>query len=259
MPCSQPNPPQVDRLQPRALIVDSISTVFLRGLDSTAGGTTQALTRPTKPKQPSLPPAPSCAGAVAAQPEPGRACGAAPQVRECAVALQSTAKDRGMALFLSAHVTKDAEIAGPKALEHMVDCTLYLAADSRQEIRMLRGLKNRNGATNEARRPRGVFVHSRRRCRFRHRFASLRGVRLQVGMFEMTAKGLTPLIEASDLFQRNRVDSSEAGLHGASAFTVSMVRQPRRCPRQRRTDHGAGSREAPQPAALSRCRTRHKP
>ena len=158
MPCSQPNPPQVDRLQPRALIVDSISTVFLRGLDSTAGGTTQALTRPTS--SPSLrpaPPAPACAGAVAAQPEPGRACGAAPQVRECAVALQSTAKDRGMALFLSAHVTKDAEIAGPKALEHMVDCTLYLAADSRQEIRMLRGLKNRNGATNEARRPRGAL------------------------------------------------------------------------------------------------------
>ena len=73
------------------------------------------------------------------------------QVRECATALLHTAKREGVPMFLVGHVTKSGDIAGPRVLEHIVDCVLYLEGEKTQAFRLLRGIKNRYGATDEAR------------------------------------------------------------------------------------------------------------
>jgi DNA repair protein RadA/Sms len=75
------------------------------------------------------------------------------QVRECAARLTRLAKQLNIATFLVGHVTKDGAIAGPKVLEHMVDTVLYLEGERFHAYRLLRGVKNRFGATNEV----GVF------------------------------------------------------------------------------------------------------
>src|SRR6266436_4404411 len=98
-------------LRPRALIVDSIQTVFLPGLESTPGSVSQ--------------------------------------VRECAARLMLLAKGRGMAAFLVGHVTKDGAIAGPRVLEHLVDTVLYFEGEQHHAYRILRAVKNRFGSTNE--------------------------------------------------------------------------------------------------------------
>jgi len=102
---------QVQALKPDLLIVDSIQTVYLPDLNSTAGSVSQ--------------------------------------VRECANQLRELAKTSGMAVFLVGHVTKEGVIAGPRVLEHIVDTVLYLEGDRFQAYRLLRSVKNRFGATAE--------------------------------------------------------------------------------------------------------------
>ncbi|MBI5879194.1 MAG: DNA repair protein RadA [Chloroflexi bacterium] len=102
---------ELDTLQPKAVIIDSIQTVFLEELVSSAGSVTQ--------------------------------------VRECASRMQHVAKAAGTPIFLVGHVTKAGAIAGPRVLEHIVDVVLYLEGDRFHSFRLLRSTKNRFGATNE--------------------------------------------------------------------------------------------------------------
>ncbi len=102
---------QARHLDPTVLVVDSIQTMYLSSLQSTAGSVTQ--------------------------------------VRECANRLREMAKTTGMAVFLIGHVTKEGMIAGPRVLEHIVDTVLYLEGDRYQSYRLLRSVKNRFGATSE--------------------------------------------------------------------------------------------------------------
>lgn len=104
--------------------------------------------------------------------------GSVTQIRECAAILTKFGKDRGMPVFLIGHVTKDGAIAGPKILEHIVDTVLYFEGDVNSNFRILRVFKNRFGATGE------------------------------VAVFQMTDKGLSPVLNPSDLFiSRNRSES----------------------------------------------------
>ena len=105
----------VEREQPDILIVDSIQTLYNEDLDSPAGGVGQ--------------------------------------VKDCTMALMHLAKGQGTTVFVIGHVNKDGAIAGPKVLEHMVDCVLYFEGDQHMSYRILRAAKNRFGATNEI----GVF------------------------------------------------------------------------------------------------------
>ncbi|HEX8990200.1 MAG TPA: DNA repair protein RadA [Anaerolineales bacterium] len=101
----------VQDVKPELLIVDSIQTVYLSELDSSAGSVTQ--------------------------------------VRECASHLRELAKSSGISVFMIGHVTKEGAIAGPRVLEHIVDTVLYLEGDRFQAYRLLRSVKNRFGATSE--------------------------------------------------------------------------------------------------------------
>jgi DNA repair protein RadA/Sms len=101
----------VDRVDPVAVIVDSIQTVVSDELTSAAGSISQ--------------------------------------VRQAAAQLQYWAKAEGVAVFLVGHVTKEGSIAGPKVLEHIVDTVLYLEGDPYHTYRLLRSVKNRFGATSE--------------------------------------------------------------------------------------------------------------
>jgi DNA repair protein RadA/Sms len=96
--------------------------------------------------------------------------GSVGQVRECAAALAELAKRRGTALLLVGHVTKDGSLAGPRVLEHLVDCVLRFDGERERTYRTLRALKNRFGATSE------------------------------VGVFEMRAGGLTEVADPSARF-----------------------------------------------------------
>jgi DNA repair protein RadA/Sms len=80
--------------------------------------------------------------------------GSVTQVRESAARLMRLAKEIGVPIFLVGHVTKDGTIAGPRVLEHIVDTVLYLEGDRRQELRILRAMKNRFGSAEEI----GVFA-----------------------------------------------------------------------------------------------------
>jgi len=101
----------LERLKPRAAIIDSIQTVYLEELTSAAGSVSQ--------------------------------------VRDCATALLRVAKSSQMPIFLVGHVTKEGAIAGPRVLEHIVDTVLYLEGERFQSYRLLRSVKNRYGSTNE--------------------------------------------------------------------------------------------------------------
>lgn len=81
------------------------------------------------------------------------ASGSVPQVRETTNALMRLAKTMGISMFIVGHVTKDGALAGPRVLEHMVDCVLYFEGDRQLSFRILRAVKNRFGSTNEI----GVF------------------------------------------------------------------------------------------------------
>jgi DNA repair protein RadA/Sms len=102
---------EIKELRPRAAIIDSIQTVFLEELESSAGSVSQ--------------------------------------VRECASRLQQVSKGQGIPIFIVGHVTKTGAIAGPRVLEHIVDVVLYLEGDRFHTFRLLRSTKNRFGATNE--------------------------------------------------------------------------------------------------------------
>jgi DNA repair protein RadA/Sms len=104
--------------------------------------------------------------------EIGSAPGSVAQVREAAARLLRVAKPSGVATFLVGHVTKDGSVAGPRALEHLVDCVLQFEGDRYHAHRILRATKNRFGSTNE------------------------------LAVFEMTATGLRGVPEPSALFGR---------------------------------------------------------
>ncbi len=109
--------------------------------------------------------------------------GSVSQIRECAAILTKFGKDRGMPVFIIGHVTKDGAIAGPKILEHIVDTVLYFEGELSSNFRILRVFKNRFGATGE------------------------------VAVFQMTDKGLSPVMNPSDLFiGRNRSDAAGVGV-----------------------------------------------
>ena len=127
---------QVDATQPEVLAIDSIQTLV----------------------DPDLPGAP---GSVA-------------QVRECAHRLVRLAKERNLAVVLVGHVTKDGNLAGPRALEHVVDTVLQFEGDRHHALRMLHALKHRFGATNE------------------------------LGLFEMGEAGLVDVPDPSALFLADR-------------------------------------------------------
>ncbi len=98
-------------LQPELLVVDSIQTVYIPEMDSSAGSVSQ--------------------------------------VRECSSRLRDLAKASAISVFVIGHVTKEGVIAGPRVLEHIVDTVLYLEGDRFQAYRLLRSVKNRFGATSE--------------------------------------------------------------------------------------------------------------
>ena len=104
--------------------------------------------------------------------EIGSAPGSVAQVREAAARLLRVAKQSHVATFLVGHVTKDGTVAGPRVLEHLVDCVLQFEGDRYQAHRVLRATKNRFGSTNE------------------------------LGVFEMTGTGLVGVPEPSELFGR---------------------------------------------------------
>src|SRR6266849_3512841 len=127
---------EVERLKPAAIIVDSIQTVFSALIESAPGSVSQ--------------------------------------VREVAHQFLLLAKNRTIPVFLIGHITKDGAIAGPKALEHIVDTVLYFEGERHHNHRIIRAVKNRFGAANE------------------------------VGVFEMTGRGLVPVLNPSGLFLNER-------------------------------------------------------
>lgn len=123
-------------IKPAVVIIDSIQTIFSDSLTASPGTVTQ--------------------------------------IRECTARLMRLAKSAGCSILLVGHVTKDGGLAGPKALEHMVDCVLYFEGDRHHVFRLLRCVKNRFGSTNE------------------------------IGVFLMTATGLEVVNNPSQLFLSQR-------------------------------------------------------
>ena len=125
-----------ERLKPDVLIVDSVQTLYTEEKAATAGSITQ--------------------------------------VRDCTMRLLQYSKSGGVTVFLVGHVNKEGAIAGPKVLEHMVDCVLYFEGESHTSYRLLRAAKNRFGSTNE------------------------------IGVFEMMDKGLTEVPNPSEMLLAGR-------------------------------------------------------
>ncbi len=126
----------IEELKPTVLIVDSIQTMFDAETSSTPGSISQ--------------------------------------VRECTMRIMRSAKDNDYTAFVVGHVNKEGSIAGPKVLEHMVDCVLYFEGDQSLSYRILRAAKNRFGSTNE------------------------------IGVFEMNDKGLTEVANPSEMLLSGR-------------------------------------------------------
>jgi DNA repair protein RadA/Sms len=122
--------------------------------------------------------------------ELGSAPGSVAQVREAAARLLRVAKAAGVATFLVGHVTKDGSVAGPRVLEHLVDCVLQFEGDRYHAHRILRAVKNRFGSTNE------------------------------LGVFEMTGTGLSGVPDPSAIF--GRTEPGEVG--AAVACTLEGTR-----------------------------------
>jgi DNA repair protein RadA/Sms len=145
---------ELESLKPRALVVDSVQTVYSSRF-------------------------PSAPGSIS-------------QVREVATQLLFVAKSRGITTFLIGHVTKDGSLAGPKSLEHIVDTVLYFEGEKRQHHRIVRAVKNRFGAVSE------------------------------LGVFEMTGAGLTPVANPSALFLAER----QAGAAGSAVVATMEGTRP---------------------------------
>ena len=105
----------VDEIRPDILIVDSIQTLYNEENESSPGSISQ--------------------------------------VKDCTMSMMHLSKSQGVTVFVVGHINKDGNIAGPKVLEHMVDCVLYFEGDQNSSYRLLRAAKNRFGSTNEI----GVF------------------------------------------------------------------------------------------------------
>ncbi len=127
---------EIEKMKPDIVIVDSIQTVFSSSIESAPGSVSQ--------------------------------------VREVAGQFLLLAKNRGIPVFLIGHVTKEGSIAGPKALEHIVDTVLYFEGERHHNHRIVRATKNRFGAANE------------------------------VGVFEMTGAGLVAVANPSEMFLQER-------------------------------------------------------
>lgn len=130
----------IDYVKPDMLIIDSIQTLYTGELNSSAGSVAQ--------------------------------------VRECTNVLMKVAKTSGVTVFVIGHVNKEGAIAGPKVLEHMVDCVLYFEGFQTQSHRILRAAKNRFGSTNE------------------------------IGAFEMTGSGLAGVPNPSELLLSGRPEKT---------------------------------------------------
>jgi DNA repair protein RadA/Sms len=139
----------IDTTAPAAIVIDSIQTMYLPSVQSSPGNVTQ--------------------------------------VKECALALLRAAKTTARPIFLVGHVTKDGAIAGPRALEHIVDTVLYLEGDRFQSFRILRAVKNRFGSTNE------------------------------VGVFEMRGEGLVDVLNPSEILLEELPDGADG-----SAIAVTL-------------------------------------
>ena len=134
----------IEQMKPSLVVIDSIQTVYLSHKERNAGDEDQGLGFGLGLWDEGL-------GA-----EMTAAAGSVTQVRECAATLMRLAKKQAIPIFLVGHVTKEGNIAGPRVLEHMVDAVLYLEGDRFHQYRLLRGVKNRFGSTNEV----GVFEMS---------------------------------------------------------------------------------------------------
>ena len=110
------------------------------------------------------------------------AAGSVSQVREITAKIMRTCKENGITTILIGHVTKDGNIAGPRVLEHMVDTVLYLEGERYFAYRMLRGVKNRFGSTNE------------------------------IGMFEMKNEGLVEVLDPSSILISERDDNPSGSI-----------------------------------------------
>jgi len=139
----------MQNLQPSLVVVDSIQAIYTETISSAAGSVSQ--------------------------------------VRESAAMLVRGAKAQNTPIFLVGHVTKEGAIAGPRVLEHMVDVVLYLEGERFHTYRLLRGVKNRFGATDE------------------------------VGVFEMGAQGMSEVTNPSEVFLAERLPNA-----AGSAIAVTM-------------------------------------
>lgn len=129
-----------DELEPDIMIVDSIQTMFDSEVSSTPGSVSQ--------------------------------------VRECTMSIMRMTKEKGFTTFVVGHINKEGNIAGPKVLEHMVDCVLYFEGERSTSFRILRAGKNRFGSTNE------------------------------IGVFEMVDTGLKELQNPSEILLSGRPDNA---------------------------------------------------
>ncbi|ASN03706.1 DNA repair protein RadA [Virgibacillus necropolis] len=127
---------QISELKPSFVVIDSIQTIFREEITSAPGSVSQ--------------------------------------VRECTSELMKIAKSNGIPIFIVGHVTKEGSIAGPRILEHMVDAVLYFEGERHHTFRILRGVKNRFGSTNE------------------------------MGIFEMKEEGLVEVMNPSEIFLEER-------------------------------------------------------
>lgn len=137
-----------ETIQPDILIVDSVQTLYRAENDSAPGSVSQ--------------------------------------VKDCTMALMQLSKTEGITVFVVGHINKDGAIAGPKVLEHMVDCVLYFEGDPNSSYRLLRAAKNRFGSTNE------------------------------IGVFEMADSGLVEVPNPSQMLLEGRPE-------GASGTCVACV------------------------------------
>lgn len=130
-------------------------------------------------------------------PDVTSAPGSVAQVRECTAHLMRMAKACGTAVIIVGHVTKEGAIAGPRLLEHMVDCVLYFEGERSSTYRIIRAVKNRFGSTNE------------------------------IGLFEMKSDGLAEVANPSELFLSERPVASSgsavvASLEGTRPILVEL-------------------------------------
>ena len=130
----------VEEIKPDILIVDSIQTLYNEDNDSSPGSVSQ--------------------------------------VKDCTMSMMQLSKAQGLTVFVVGHINKDGNIAGPKVLEHMVDCVLYFEGDQNSSYRLLRAAKNRFGSTNE------------------------------IGVFEMMDKGLEEVPNPSQLLLAGRPEGA---------------------------------------------------